>query len=1059
MTTATPIAIPPPRLDLPLDLFEVSSDKKNWVTEASKGAGRKFEIHGNPTIVPDDTFGSALVLNGTDTWIDLGRIGDLLPGRTTTDKAFSISMWVKVADSRQKSRSLLSFGRGWTIDLDSARKPKLSMTAVDPKAVQASIAAGQAEVAELRAMAASAEAEAKGLSQVAEAARKEAEQFHAEAMKAKAKMDRASSLQRAAMIVGFTELAAASQERTRAAEHLGRAAEEAERQAKLTRAAADGAVAPTVASQGEALSVTSSGSPAAIGEWAHLVGVYDGKQILLYVDGVAVGNGQLGGRAASVQYRADDRVVLGTDTEQSSFLGAQVAQLQYFGEALTTEQLQLLRSSDLSMEAAFHGRYPFSFDFTDDEIRDVIYIADVGANVAKVTITNTSGAPLTMRKLPASAVPSASNHHFELRFRPSTFKARKADVPAAVLKGLTSESWNASSKPQVSPDGVSMSLYLSWTGSRNKVLQPNDSISFDLEYQSADGQMGSRGTNVILGYRNVDWASDDNLQIDVGGERIRSIDVISRTGKPNLPLHVGFVGSNRVLNVDNASGQAAASAGGIKIRMLNAQPAIEDQPTRNRVQFRSIKGPNGVSADQASKFTVSFDTSGDWALTDTDKAVGVNVLWRVVRSGSPGPEKMATRSTLGTGAAWTFQPDFDELSPGDAIDIELNGITSTESSGLSNIYIHYEDVPGHWDGQYVLAVEKAPMVFDSKRVGIGGYPGTVPEGGLTISGAGGHSVDLVVNGRMRSGNNNGGLWINEDRFFGGHSTDRAGIYNNGWRMTVKKDGKVGIGTIDPETPLQITGGIDCDHDGGGYLVLGPTNGTNLVIDDNELIARNNKKASTLYFNSKGGLVWVGEGGLQVAGKSTLDGDVKVNKALTVAGKATVHGDVKLKKKLEVAGNVQVGQKLTLVNPNAGRWTLQTNNYTDGTNKLAFRFGSSTKFEIKNNGDMQQHGGSWIGPSDARLKSDIRDLEDPVAVVRELRPRAFRWIESGTPDLGFIAQEVEAVAPELVNNDADVKGMSYNQFIALAIGAIQQQQVQIDELKAKLSSDDGSADGS
>lgn len=50
----------------------------------------------------------------------------------------------------------------------------------------------------------------------------------------------------------------------------------------------------------------------------------------------------------------------------------------------------------------------------------------------------------------------------------------------------------------------------------------------------------------------------------------------------------------------------------------------------------------------------------------------------------------------------------------------------------------------------------------SGNAGIG--TGTeVPKAKLQVSGAGGTNVDLIVNGRMRSDNNDGGLWVASDR--------------------------------------------------------------------------------------------------------------------------------------------------------------------------------------------------------------------------------------------------------------------------------------------------------
>lgn len=66
-------------------------------------------------------------------------------------------------------------------------------------------------------------------------------------------------------------------------------------------------------------------------------------------------------------------------------------------------------------------------------------------------------------------------------------------------------------------------------------------------------------------------------------------------------------------------------------------------------------------------------------------------------------------------------------------------------------------------------------------------------------------------------------------------------------------GKLGVGTQQPLVPLHVLGGDDASvSPTSGFLVLGPTTGENLVLDNNEIMARNNGAISPLYLQNDGG---------------------------------------------------------------------------------------------------------------------------------------------------------------------------------------------------------------
>ncbi len=112
-----------------------------------------------------------------------------------------------------------------------------------------------------------------------------------------------------------------------------------------------------------------------------------------------------------------------------------------------------------------------------------------------------------------------------------------------------------------------------------------------------------------------------------------------------------------------------------------------------------------------------------------------------------------------------------------------------------------------------------------------------------------------------------------------------------------------------------------------------------------------------------------------------------------------------------------------------------------------------------NGDIIAN--SIAGSSDIRFKKNIRTVENALDKVKSLRGVYFNWNKDAFPDrnfgaqdeLGFIAQEVEKVVPEIVtkeNTKDEYRSVKYDKLVALLVEAIKEQQKQIDSLKIEIS---------
>jgi hypothetical protein len=94
----------------------------------------------------------------------------------------------------------------------------------------------------------------------------------------------------------------------------------------------------------------------------------------------------------------------------------------------------------------------------------------------------------------------------------------------------------------------------------------------------------------------------------------------------------------------------------------------------------------------------------------------------------------------------------------------------------------------------------------------------------------------------------------------------------------------------------------------------------------------------------------------------------------------------------------------------------------------------------------------INTSDIRLKKDIEGLTYGLKDILKLKPVSFRWkTGKNSLNLGFIAQDVNLVLPEVVDTGDDpdkTLGINYSAIVPVLVKSIQEQQQQIEDLKTK-----------
>lgn len=108
--------------------------------------------------------------------------------------------------------------------------------------------------------------------------------------------------------------------------------------------------------------------------------------------------------------------------------------------------------------------------------------------------------------------------------------------------------------------------------------------------------------------------------------------------------------------------------------------------------------------------------------------------------------------------------------------------------------------------------------------------------------------------------------------------------------------------------------------------------------------------------------------------------------------------------------------------------------------------------LQNNGDMNNLTGNWVTGSDRRIKTEVEEIEDPIALIRGLKLYAGK--RDGKPFIGGIAQEIEKKLPQVVAEGGSlqlqngetvtrVKSVDYSTLGYVALAALNQALDRID----------------
>jgi hypothetical protein len=277
-------------------------------------------------------------------------------------------------------------------------------------------------------------------------------------------------------------------------------------------------------------------------------------------------------------------------------------------------------------------------------------------------------------------------------------------------------------------------------------------------------------------------------------------------------------------------------------------------------------------------------------------------------------------------------------------------------------------------------------------------------------------------------------------------------------------GNVGIGTTSPSAKLDVDGGIRLSESGNlsgrGYPY------TTTVGSGADATTTYIEAGSTSGYQSR---ITVAGGGA-ATDPNTIKFSVASNESMRIDANGNVGiGTTSPDYKLDVNGGIKLNGKSALTDdayfvgaPNYGfRWNSVDNLYNNvimydnGNMYVRGNVGigtTSPSYKLHVNGSVAGVG-AYNNLSDVNYKKNINDLELGLDIVKQLRPITYNWIneEYGTrTNIGFIAQEVESVLPNIVTTaDDNVKSMATTDLIPILTKAIQEQQTIIETQEQKI----------
>lgn len=508
-------------------------------------------------------------------------------------------------------------------------------------------------------------------------------------------------------------------------------------------------------------------------EWLHIAFTVDTSgNATIYIDGIqAITQKNLAFLPQSINRTSN--FIGKSNWAGNALLQGKLAWFSMYGEALSQDDILQDMNQALIERGAFRSSFPVDFELNTNHqgtMAPVIFLESTSnPETLFLTVQNKCNTTI-IPALPQSHTPDANNFHFQLKFRPGVLSPKfisAGKVTVRAMDGNNAGSWQAVTGTDSEGNNY---ISLLATGATMPQLKAFCSNRFSIEGIQADPKGGARTTNAEFFYRQLTFS---NSSATIQGSRIQHLDIINHIGQKNIPLHVDVVGSTSILNDGKTPNQVflrLVNTSDKDIQLSAENPAttftvtVSGQPENSLTEWALSETDNlqniqlhwnvvaltsacnnsnniplskplvqMISQGTALHITPPGNQTGNITVTLAQDCQQGSLLLPVqsnetVPAGSfvsiplnGQPSWLAPATSAGPDAvSWSVvNANQEVLKAGQSLTLLMTNIITGLKSGLTSVNIGYRNVPGYWDGNFIVNLEKSPLTTRNNQVGIG----------------------------------------------------------------------------------------------------------------------------------------------------------------------------------------------------------------------------------------------------------------------------------------------------------------------------------------------------